>query len=135
MEYGGYAGLSVRFSNSVHDCWVSDLEGRQSMNIGKYRVSKLAPWMDYTFQLPNGDSAGIGIIDHPSNPRHPSPWYAIVNPDQPFYYYSPAFLHEQPFELSAGEKFELRYRIVVHSGRTNAQFMETETKAFRKKDK
>lgn len=133
VEYGGYAGLSIRFTNQAKHILVSSPQGLITMNIGKHRYSESHPWMDYTFKLKDGTEAGIAIIDHKSNLRHPTPWYSIVNPETPFYYYSPAILHEAPFSLDADQSFTLRYRIVIHPGRTDMEAMNREMIDFHNK--
>jgi hypothetical protein len=124
VEYGGYAGLSIRFANEIKNPIITDSDGRQSMNIGKHRLSKQATWMRYAFTLPDGRDASICIFDNKNNPRHPTPWYTIVNPEIPFYYYSPAFLHKEPFALQANGSFALRYRIWVLGENGSEQDMQ-----------
>jgi Family of unknown function (DUF6807) len=59
----------------------------------------------------SGPTAGVAVLDHPSNPRHPTTWHVrdyglmAANP----------FLRE-PLELAAGERVEFRYRLLVLPG-------------------
>ena len=42
---------------------------------GKEMWGKRAKWVDYWAPI-NGNTVGIAILDHPSNPRHPTWWHA-----------------------------------------------------------
>ncbi|MFH5884474.1 PmoA family protein [Halalkalibaculum sp. DA3122] len=124
-QWGGYAGLgyraddnelsSIRFINS--EGWTN----RESL-IG---FGKRANWMDLTGISTESQSkkAGLTIFDHPSNPRHPSPWYIWYNNDGDgtsqnynHAFFQPALLFNEPFQLAPAKSFELKYRVLVHSG-------------------
>jgi hypothetical protein len=65
-----------------------------------------AAWCDFS-----GPGGGIAVLDHPRNPRHPTPWhvraYGLLAPNP--------FLNE-PLHLEAGGEVTFRYRLVVHQG-------------------
>ena len=85
---------------------------------------KRARWVDYSTAI-NGEKLGVLILDHPSNPKHPTYWHArhyslcTANP-----------FGESDFEndktrdgsvmIPAGGTLEFRYRVVLHSGLMNA---------------
>ncbi len=81
---------------------------------------KPARWVDYSGTV-DGKSAGVTILDHPSNVRHPSRWHArgyslcSVNP-----FGSHDFTGEEnangTFVVPAGETLTLRYRVIIHDG-------------------
>ena len=58
-------------------------------------------------------SAGIAILDHPANPRHPTPWYTGSGAGN---FLNAAPLFHEPMTLAAGETLALRYRVLVHDG-------------------
>jgi len=66
-----------------------------------------AAWCDFS-----DSTHGLAVLDHPANPRHPTPWHVrayglmAANP----------FLQE-PLPLAAGETVTFRYRLIVHDGR------------------
>jgi Methane oxygenase PmoA len=66
-----------------------------------------AAWCDFS-----GPAGGIAVLDHPGNPRHPSPWhvraYGLLAPN-PFL--------DEPLRLEEGGEVAFRYRLVVHEGR------------------
>jgi len=82
----------------------------------KATFGKSSPWMDYFGK--RGDFAeGIAILQHPSNPWYPSPWftrdYGFISPT-PMYW--PA--NDKETVMKKGEKLFLRYMVVVHGGNT-----------------
>jgi hypothetical protein len=127
VVWGGYAGLSVRMAKDAGNWRAADSEGHifdKEFNNAKAR------WLDYTIQAgPAGTEGGVAILDHPSNPRHPTTWYVILG--DPMRYFSPALIYDQPFTLAAGRTLKLRYRVIVHPGPMNRQWLENEWAYFR----
>ena len=64
-------------------------------------------------------AAGLALIDHPANLRHPSPSYVYYD-SQAFGYISPSLLRLEPMTLAAGQALHLAYRAVAHDGATDA---------------
>lgn len=111
VVWGGYAGLSVRFATHMTHRQVTLLQGRIAMNSdGIFRGASEA--CDYSGQF-EGKPAGIAVLDHARNPRQPAPWYVIANDMS---YLNASFLSNEPMQLAAGSKMELRYRVIVHAG-------------------
>lgn len=112
-----YHGLGMRFVESM------DENGRFFNSAGAkgkvYRGSERllrADWCAYTAQA-NGKTITIAMFDHPDNARHPAVWFVM---DKPFSYMSATMnLHEEPFELRAGEPLALTYGAVLWDGETN----------------
>lgn len=79
-----------------------------------------AEWV-YYFGPVDGQPAGLMIMDHPQNLRHPTPWHAR---DYGLVAANPFGLHEflgEPkgagsVSLKAGDSLRLVYRLLVHSG-------------------
>lgn len=111
-SWGGYAGLSLRLASDLSEWRVIDSEGRKGLEASAQR----SQWLDYSGKLPGGKWAGIAVFDHPTNLRYPSPWYVIMNPEEPFAYFSPAVLYFDPYMLRKGEQLTLKYQILVHEG-------------------
>ena len=88
------------FTSSAGDTGVKTLHG------------KPAKWMDFSGPATAGKKAGVTILDHPSNLRHPAPWY--VNQQMP--YFSPAILFDKPYTLPAHAELALKYRVLIHDG-------------------
>jgi Methane oxygenase PmoA len=83
---------------------------------------KKSNWVDYTAMI-DGESLGVAMFDHPSNPRHPTYWHArdyglfALNP-----FGQKAFdpkMEESHWKLPAGQKLVFHWRVVIHPGDAN----------------
>ncbi len=68
----------------------------------------------------DGRPAGIAILDHPSNFRHPQP--TRLNPDNPFFNYSPSVAGE--WRIEPGKPYVSRYRFVTYEGQPDRALLE-----------
>jgi HEAT repeat protein len=134
---GGYAGLSVRIAKTTSDWELIDSEGRKDVpnmsggDTAKNTHGQKASWMDFTLFNPQTQkAAGIAIFDHPGNPRYPSQWHNVMEGNIPFGYFSPAMLWSEPYSMPAGANLMLRYRIVIHPGRTDRELVSSQWKQF-----
>lgn len=125
QPWGGYAGLSVRLAKDLKDPRAVTSGGPVSFTGGTYRGKGTA--MDYS-GLFEGIEAGLAVLDSAGNPNSPSPWYAIAN--NTMHYFSPAVIQEAPCLLKAGQPFTLRYRVIAHPGRWDAEHLREAAKAF-----
>ena len=82
----------------------------------KGTFGKNSPWMDY-YGKRGENIEGLAILQHPSNPWFPSPWFTR---DYGFFSPTPMFWPEKGEEtfLKKGETLLLRYRVLVHGGTT-----------------
>jgi hypothetical protein len=83
----------------------------------KETFGKPSPWMDYYGK--RGEMIeGLAIMQHPSNPWYPSPWftrdYGFISPT-PMYWPANG---EETF-MKKGETLQLHYRVLVHGGNTD----------------
>jgi len=131
---GGYAGLSVRVSPETKDWEIIDSEGRKDVAAGfmaKNTHGQRARWMDFSVvDKATGRPAGIALMDHPGNLRHPAEWHNVLSDKIPFGYFSPAPLWSEPYTIPAGEELTLRYRVVVHAGRGDPERLEATWRQF-----
>jgi len=77
-------------------------------------------WVDYAGTI-EGEPVGIVMMDHPSNPRHPTYWHSrgyglhAINP-----FGVSDFLGDKTqngsLTIERGERVRFRYRVVVHPG-------------------
>lgn len=89
-------------------------EGKRSE---KETFGEASPWMDYAGTR-NGVTEGLAIVQHPANRWFPSKWFTR---DYGFFSPTPMYwLDGDRLILPKGEKIPLRYRVVVHSGDTQA---------------
>lgn len=127
QSWGGYAGMSVRLAKETRDWRITDSEGRQGLDCHR----QPARWIRSDFaRTDTGREAGIAILDHPENPRHPTPSFIVLTPEIPFIYYSPAILFDGPLTLKARTSLSLAYRILVHPGRATNEWIDEEWKRF-----
>ncbi len=82
----------------------------------KATFGKSSAWMDF-FGKRGEFVEGIAILQHPSNPWYPSPWFTR---DYGFMSPTPMYWPKDDKEtvMKKGEKLFLRYRVVVHGGNT-----------------
>ncbi len=115
-----YSGLIIRFDNVLTPGQLLDANGRREpMEI----FGKSSRWCGFAGQHEeDGQVYGITLIDHPENPRYPTPWwvrnganYALLHPS-PCYY--------EPFHITEGKSLSFRYRAVLHKGTVNPALIE-----------
>ncbi|MCA9184421.1 MAG: PmoA family protein [Pirellulaceae bacterium] len=130
QSWGGYAGLSVRFAEQLTERELTSESAMAKFGTGDRHRSR-AVAMDYSGTI-DGVTSGIAIIDQSTNPRHPTPWYAIRSPVMS--YINAALLADSRLELAHGESIRLRYRIVVHAGRWDASRLREEIRRYGQAD-
>jgi hypothetical protein len=64
----------------------------------------------------DGYACGVAILPGAEGNKGPTPWYAIAQPDNRFYYFSPALLFRGARSLKAAESLDVNYRIALHPG-------------------
>jgi hypothetical protein len=118
--WGGYSGLAFR--------------GRADFQETRFRVDGGAAqaavtgdrgrWLDLAGLVGGADGdapAGLAILDAPTNPNHPVPWYshtggAVYGEEGQSNFCNAAFLWDGPLSLAPGETLAFDYRVVVHDG-------------------
>jgi len=109
--WGGYGGLTFRGNRNWPQTRLLFSDGSTSDR----PTGIFADWADLSGKIDGGpnQTAGLAIFDHPSNIRHPTPWYGGTGPG---HYINAAFLFHEPLELPAHQPLTLRYRVLVHDG-------------------
>lgn len=110
-SYGGYAGLSVRFSQDFFEPSFINFGGSTEMGHGAS-----IPWKYYGLRNIRGDQIGAAIFTSPTNLNYPEPWFVTNTEDHPFYYFSPAPIFNGPHVMDKGDLVELNYRMQFYSG-------------------
>ncbi len=124
--YGGYAGLSLRLAAKLAERQVMTSDGPIDKFLDdRYRGRHTG--LDYS-GLVDGKMAGVAILDHPQNPRAPTPWYVIRSAEMSFF--TPAVLCYERMTLRPGERIVLHYRVLVHPGRWDAARLRKEYDLF-----
>lgn len=110
--WGGYGGLTLRGAADWTDTRILLADG----SVHRRPEGIPSPWCDLS-----SDECGLLFLDHPSNARHPVPWYGatrsrVYGDDGWSNYLNAAFLFHEPLSLAAGEELTLRYRVIPHDG-------------------
>ncbi len=124
--WGGYGGLSWRFSRALGQVEGIDAVGRS----GKAIEHQSAAWATLFGRLDGGPEfwAGVAVFDHPTNPRHPTPWRYIADPG--FAYLNPSPLLAAPLTLDTGRDLVLHYRVLVYLGQADRDRLASEFARF-----
>lgn len=109
-SWGGYAGLSIRFSQ--------DYTSPEIIVPGDSDSYKKSNWLYMGFNTLTGQKAGICVLQNPKFTTDATSWYVINDPGIPFYYYSPAVLFNYKIVLKKGEALHLKYRVCILPGKT-----------------
>jgi hypothetical protein len=106
-SYTAQYGNLVDFRPLARFGQLVDSEGHVNEEVS----GKRARWCDFSGPLDNTNTGGIAILDHPLNPRHPTPWNNWNNMT-----FMASFTYQEFFELQPERELRLRYRIYIHPG-------------------
>ena len=130
------AGLcSVRVAKAISD--KPTLTNAAGQTGEKDTWGKPAAWCDISGKI-NAKPYGVAVLDHPSNPRHPTRWhvreYGLLSAN-------PFGLHDYDksnpagtgnMELKPGTTTTFRYRVVFHAGDAKSAKLDEKFAAFAK---
>lgn len=103
---------------------------------GREVWGKRAKWVDYDGVDSQGRELGIALFDHPDSFRHPSWWHArpyglfSVNPFGQGHFDPSAKKNAGDHTILQGDSLTLRYRVLIHPGKADAQKLEAEFARF-----
>jgi hypothetical protein len=119
-----YHGLGYRCARSMDNGRILNAngdEGPEATNGAR------ASWCNYSGQLDgieradlpaqSGGWAGVTLFDHPTNPRHPTPWFTM---HRPFGFMAPALSFHEPYAMAPDQTLTLRYGVLIHRGPADA---------------
>lgn len=107
---GGYAGLSARLAHSpLAVTYVTPEAVIKEFASNRARPNAAAVGVNFA----EGDKAvgSLAILSNPVNIGEKAPWYLIKSGEMHFV--CAAILAPKPIQLAAGERWNLRYRVVV----------------------
>lgn len=134
--YSGPRGAWVRFGDTKEGalCGVRVATGMEEGRGGRITTAEgavgeaeawgsAAGWCDYSGEpaAAPGATVGVAILDHPSNPLHPTRWhvrgYGLMTAN-PFAlsHYQPRSGQQGDWLLPAGRSATFRFRVLVHQG-------------------
>lgn len=117
--WGGYGGLILRTSREFHKAHLLLPTGVPTQQV----AGTPGEWIVMNGLLDGGRDvkASFGFVDHPSNPRSPSPWYSRCTPE--VNYINAAFLFNEPMTVAKGQTLSFDYRVLLKDGHfTQAEF-------------
>jgi hypothetical protein len=88
-------------------------------------VGTASRWVDYSGPSAPGKVEGICVMDHPSNPHHPTCWH--VSDDG---WIGASFSRESSYGVARDHPLSLRYRLLVHSGNADPIVLDPAWEAF-----
>jgi len=130
QSYGGYAGLSVRFSQDLFKPTFINSDGSTEMRHGE-----LFPWRFYGLQDIKGSKVGTAIFTNSHNLNYPEPWFMTDDEDHPFYYFSPAPIFNGPHLMQKGEAVNFKYRLQLYSDKVEKQMLDADYEQYLEEDK
>ncbi len=119
--WGGYGGIILRATRN----WKTDrilLDDGQTTQRPTGLPARAA---DLSGVLDGGVHAtgGVAMLDHPTNPRHPTPWYGKSGEN---HYLTAAPLFHEPLRLTKDEPIAFQYRVIIHDGVWDAPRLRAE---------
>ncbi|MHC1767788.1 MAG: DUF6807 family protein [Verrucomicrobiia bacterium] len=116
VQKTNHALYSIRAATDISPWGGGTLVSSEGRTGEKNTFGKPARWCAfYGKRAPekSGPVEGIALMDHPSNPWSPCPWftrdYGFISP-MPFQWI------EEPWKLAAGKTARLKYRVVLFAG-------------------
>jgi hypothetical protein len=128
--WGGYGGLTLRGAPDWTDTVLRLDDGTDRDRC----LGERSAWLAITGTAHGGvetpGPAGVVMLDHPDNPRYPTPWYASTRADT--YgegwanFVNAAFLWDRALTVEPGQPLVLRHRVIVHDGAMTTDRIEDE---------
>jgi Methane oxygenase PmoA len=120
--------IGVRMAKSIG---VNDGAGTIRNSDGKINEKEVfwkpAKWVDYSGAIADKTVEGITLLDHPSNPNHPSVFH--VRNDG---WMGASLTFDAPRKIEPGKAQRLRYGLYVHAGMPSVETLEQRWSAFAK---
>ncbi len=113
--------FAIRLATDLEEKHTGKMVNAEGKEGEKQVWGKRSPWVDYSGTL-EGEKLGIAILDHPTNPRHPTYWHSRA-----YGLFAANIWGEHDFvdktkdgsqTLEPGQSLRFRYRVVIHPGDT-----------------
>ena len=122
LGQSNFGFLGVRVAKTISEQFGGGLlRNDQGVSGEPALFGKAARWVDYSGPTSRGEASDEGTcyMDHPDNPHHPTPWH--VRKDG---WMEAAFTLKEPFGIARDHPLDLRYRLLVHSGRPTRELLQ-----------
>ena len=117
--WGGYSGLTFRAGRELHyGEYLLPTNEKKHPLIGENH-----PWVALQARVDGGweEFVTVAMMDHPSNVRSPSPWYAKADPH--YVFFNAAFLFHEAMTVPKGVPLTFRYRVIIRDGLATADVL------------
>jgi hypothetical protein len=110
--------FSIRMASDLSVKNGGTMINAEGLKSEKDTFGKNSPWIDY-YGMRGNTIEGVAILQHPSNPWYPSPWFTR---DYGFMSPTPMYWPENGIDtfLKKGTVLTLKYRVLVHGGDTKS---------------
>jgi hypothetical protein len=108
-----YNGLGIRVT--------ADMDGGAVLNSAGATTIAQANGQPATWCAYSGAGAGVALFDHPSNPRHPNPFFVM---NKAFGYLSAAPTFHAPFQLERGQSIRFHWGVLAFDGAPQPHLLE-----------
>ncbi|TWU40813.1 DUF6807 family protein [Novipirellula artificiosorum] len=129
QPWGGYAGLSCRFTLDFEDRQACTADEVATYSEDRSRPLSIAA--EYNGKV-EGVELGMAMLNHQDNLRDPTYWYIIRS--KVMSYINAALLTYEPLVIPAGESLTLKYRVIVHPGRWDGKKLKEESETYNESD-
>jgi len=116
--------FAIRLATEMNGKHTGEMRSAEGAVGEKAVWGKRSPWVDYCGKV-EGETLGVAIFDHPSNPKHPTYWHSrdyglfAANVFGEHDFYSDKS-RDGSMTLEPGKSWRFRYSIVIHSGNTDS---------------
>ena len=121
-------GFGFRLSDDFRQDRGARLVNSQGQSGTEQIWGKPAKWVHYSAAV-DGKPAGVAVLDHPTNLRHPTRWHArgySLNAANPFALgdFTGNKSNDGSYTAPAGSELRLRYLVAIHEGDLTADRIE-----------
>jgi len=112
--------FGLRLATPLSEARTGRMVNAEAEETEKKVWGKRSPWVDYYGQV-DGQTVGVAILDHPSNPRHPTYWHSRA-----YGLFAANIFGVRDFTddktqdgsmtLEKGQKLTFHYRVIIHPG-------------------
>ena len=125
-----FGPIGVRMAKTIG---VTDGGGRILNSEGQRNESEVfhkpARWVDYSGPITNEHTAGITLMDHPKNPKHPAPFHVRDNG-----WMGVSLTLDGPVTIMPETPVRLRYGLWVHPDVPDARELDRKWQAFARRE-
>jgi hypothetical protein len=112
--------FGIRLATDLSEARTGKMVNAEGRETEKNVWGKRSAWVDYYGKV-DGQPVGVAIMDHPSNPRHPTYWHSRA---YGLFAANPFGLRDftgdknqdGSLTIDRGHRLRFRYRVVIHPG-------------------